>query len=526
MRALFFALVIVAVTGVMVTAADLADCVGVVRVFGDMSSWTSSCFVVGDGSWVITTNDSITEAIGPDTFQTIRHPLFISAYTGQAYECELKTANKELNIAILKLPVTGLPAAPLAKIADFSKAVSGTLGQLSSGEIVGGTWPTDIFGIALSKSGSQPRLGVEQWSAKKAFITDVGKYKWAFISGVSPAAPVPNGSMLARNGIVMGVYVSKLVVTGGREDIVYGRCAMAPEIARFCGDAGISTETLYDPPSPTVSKPSGASEAFQLQAQIYTAIGASKPERALNTAAALVKLLPKDAQARMSLGVAQLGAGKAEEALKTFDEAGALDPRLPNLRCNRALGLVALKKTAEAEKELLKAEEEFPNDPRPVVALASFYLSDEKTLDKALSYAKKATILTPNSAAAELMVGKVEKSRKNYPAAIKAIGEAIKMAPVWGEAWYAMGATYEEAGDKINAEKAYRTLAEKQPKNPDSLITLASFLLDIGKKEEASETLNKIRALNPPKEVIDSVQKLQDKIDGKPDKTGENPKTE
>jgi tetratricopeptide (TPR) repeat protein len=526
MRALFFALVIVAVTGVMVTAADLADCAGVVRVFGDMSSWTSSCFVVGYGSGVNTTNDSITEAIGPETSQTIRHPLFISAYTGQAYECELKTANKELNIAILKLPVAGLPAAPLAKIADFSKAVSGTLGQLSSGEIVGGAWPTDILGIALIKSGSQPRLGVEQWSAKKAFITDIGKYKWAFISGVSPSAPVPNGSMLARDGIVMGVYVSKLVVTGGREDIVYGRCAMAPEIARFCGDAGISTQTLYDPPSPTVSKPSGASEAFQLQAQIYTAIGASKPERALNAAAVLVKLLPKDAQARMSLGVARLGAGKAEEALKTFDEAGALDPKLPNLRCNRALALVALKKTAEAEKELLKAEEEFPNDPRPVVALASFYLSDEKTLDKALSYAKKATILTPNSAAAELMVGKVEKSRKDYPAAIKAIGEAIKMAPAWGEAWYALGATYEEAGDKTNAEKAYRTLAEKQPKNPDSLITLASFLLDIGKKEEATETLNKIRALNPPKEVLESVQKLQDKIDGKPDKTGENPKIE
>ncbi|NLN75056.1 MAG: tetratricopeptide repeat protein [Armatimonadetes bacterium] len=515
MRALVIAIIVLTAAAVGASAADLSDAAGVVRLFGDTSSWTSSCFVVGDGSWVITTSDSISEVIGPETIQTIRYPLFISAFTGRAYECELKAINKELNVAILKLPVTGLPAAPLAKGTDFSKAVSGTLGQLSSGEVVGGPWATKIFGITLDKSRKQPKLGIEQWSAKKAFVTEIGRYKWLFVNGVSPALPVPNGSMVAYNDIVAGMYISKLVVTGGSEDIIYGRCAMAPEIARYCGDSGIDSSTLYEPPKPTAAKFAQAGDAFQLQAQIYTAIGAQRPALALNAATALVALLPKDAKAQISLAVAQLGADKAEEALKTFDKARELDPDLPNLRCNRAQALAALKKTEEAEKELLEAEKGSPQDPRPVVALASFYLGDEKTLDKALSYAKKATILTPNSAAAELLIGKVEKSRKNYAASIKAIGEAVKMAPEWGEAWYALGATYEEAGDKANAEKAYRKLAEKQPKNPDPLITLASFLIDIEKKTEAAEVLTKIRALNPPKEVLEAVQKLQDKIDGK-----------
>jgi Flp pilus assembly protein TadD len=217
----------------------------------------------------------------------------------------------------------------------------------------------------------------------------------------------------------------------------------------------------------------------------------------------------------MSLGLAQLGAGKAVEALQTFDEAVKLDPKLPALGTSHALALIALKKTSEAESELLKSISESPNDSRPVAALADFYLANDKTLDKALTYANKAAMMAPNSAAAELLVGKVEKSRKNYQAAVKAIGEAVKMAPEWGEAWYALGVTYEEAGDKANAEKAYRKLVEKQPKAPDSLMTLASFLADGGKKDEATELIDKVRALNPPKEVLDAAQALQDKIEGK-----------
>lgn len=515
MRALIISLVIVVVVASCGLADSLSDRAGVVRLFGDTSSWMSTCFVVGDGSWVITTYDSITEQIGPDTSQTIKYPLFISPYTGQAYQCELKASDKELNVALLKLPVSGLPAAPLAKISEFSKAASGTTGQLSSGEVVGNAWPTTIFGITLDRSATPAKLGVNEWKAGKVFVTDMGKYKWMFINGIKPIGSVPNGSMVARDSIVAGMYVSKLSVTGGQQDVVYGQCAMAPEIARFCGDAGLDTATLYDPPKPTIARPSNADVAFQLQARIYSLIAARRPGLALPSAVALANMRPKDAQAQVSLGLAQLGAGKAEEALKAFDSAAGLDPKLPALRINRALALDALKKTSEAEAELQKAAEESPNDVRPISALADFYLASDKTIDKALIYAKKAAAMSPNSAAAELRVGKVEKSKKDYQAAVIAIGEAIKMAPKWGEAWYALGTTYEEAGDKANAEKAYRTLVEKQPTNPDSLLTLASFLADQGNRSEASEIIAKVRGMAPAKEVLEAAQALQDKIDGK-----------
>lgn len=515
MRALIIALVMVIGAASCGLAGSLADCAGVVRVFGDTSSWMSTCFVVGDGSWVITTGYSITERMGPNAGQTVRYPLFVSAYTGQAYQCELKATDKDLDVALLKLPVSGLPGAPLAKITEFSKAASGTMGQLSSGEVVGNAWPTDVYGITLDQSAKPVKLGVNEWKTNKVFITDIGKNKWMFVNGVKPAGSVPNGSMVARDSTVAGMYVSRLVITGGKDDVIYGRCAMAPEIARFCGESGIDTATLYDPPKATVAKPEDADVAFQLQARIYSQIGAHRPALAVDPATTLVSLRPKDAQARMSLGLAQLGVGRAEEALKAFDEAGKIDPTLAALRVNRALALIALKKNSEAETELQKAVEEFPNDSRPIAALADFYLADEKTIDKALIYARKASIMMPNSASAELLVGKVEKSKKDYQAAVIAINEALKMAPKWGEAWYALGATYEEAGDKANAEKAYRKLVENQPKDPASLMTLASFLGDAGKNVEAIELIGKIRDMSPPKEVLDAAQALQDKIDGK-----------
>lgn len=515
MRAVMLALALATAAGCPSAATSLADCAGVVRAFGDMSSWMSTCFVIGDGSYVLTTWDSITEVINADTRQIIRFPLFISAYTGQAYHCETVASSKELNIAILKLPISGLPAAPLAPFDAFAKAACGTMGQLSQGEAVGNKWPTTIYGITLDKSAKPPKLGLSQWNADKVFVTDIGEHKWMFVSSISPPDAVPNGAMVARDSVVVGIYVNKLVITGGGQDVTYGRCAMSPEIARFCGSSGIDTATLYDPPKPTIVKPKDADAVFQLCSRIYSQVGAGKPALALQPATALTKARPDDAQAWMALGVAQLGANKAEEALKSFDEAMKLNAKLPMLRTNRAFALAALKKTSEAESELLKAVSESAADPRPVVALAEFYLADEKTLDKALTYAKKAATMSPNSAAAQLLVGKVEKNRKQYQEAVNAIGEAIKMAPDWWEAWYALGSTYEAAGDKTNAEKAYRMLVEKHPKNPDSYMTLASFLADEGKKSEAIELLSKLKALRPMKEVLDAAQELQDKIEGK-----------
>lgn len=515
MRILVLAFVLVTMVAACATAVTFADSAGVVRAFADSSSWVSTCFVVGDGSWVVTSYRSVTERVGPTASQTVRYPIFISPYTGLAYQCEVKATNKDLEVALLKLPVSGLPAVQLAQMSEFDKAGKGSTGQLSSGDLAGNKWPTSIYGMTLEKSAKGSKLVVDQWSAARVFVTDMGKYKWAFVSELNPETAIPNGSIVARDTTVVGMYLNKLRVTGGKTDLVYGRCAMSPDIARFVGDSGVSTAMLYDPPKPTIQKPADADAAFQLQSRIYSLMGQQLLAQALAPATALATMRPKDAQSRLALGQAQMASGKFEEALKTFDETAVLDAKIPTLRTNRALALVALKKNTEAEAELLKAAQESPSDPRPVVGLADFYLGDDKTLDKALIYAKKAAIMLPNSAAAQLLLGKAEKSNKNYTAAVNAIGEALKLSPALSEAYYALGATYEAGGDLVHAEQAYRKLVEKLPKAPDALMTLASFLADQGNKDEPLALIAKVRDLKPPKEVLDAAQALQDRIEGK-----------
>lgn len=512
---LFLAFVILTIAASGASAASMSDCAGVVRVFGDAGSWMSSCFVVGDGSWVVTTRDAIVEKVGPKTEQTIRRPIFISAYNGRAYQCEVKAQDKELNIALLKLPVSGLPSMPLAQLVDFSKAAYGTMGQLMSGDPIGNKWLTEIYGVTRTQTEAGGVLGIGQWKASQVFVCEVGNYKMAFLSELSPDNLVPNGAAVVREGKIVGMYLNKLRLTGGKEDVVYGRCAISPDIAAFLSKNGIDTSTLYNAQTATVKRDENSDAVFQLQAVIYSVIGAGKPEAALDAAQMLVKVRADDAQALMVMGLAQIAGKQFEEAIKTFDKAAEIDPKLSGLRMNRALAFVGLEKREEAEKELLKAVEETPGDVRPVSALADFYLGDDETYDKALQYAKKAVTMAPESPAALLLAAQVEKRQKAYSAAVTDIMAAITMAPKWGEAYYALGSTCEDAGEYGKAEQAYRRLVEIQPQNPGALLTLASFLADRGKNDEAKAAIDKLRALNPPEEVLKAAQTLEDKVEGK-----------
>ena len=516
MRILVCLLALMLICGPAWAETPFQDCLGVIRSFGDQASWFSSCVVVGDGSYAITSWDAVNEKMGPTSFQTVRNPVFISSYTGQAWQCEVKAGNKDLNVALIKLPTKGLPAAPLARWDDFvkSKAAYCTLGELMSGEPIGNRWPTQICGIAREQTKTGYALQPSSWDAVKAFVSDIDKYKWLFLINITPDKPVPNGSIISHGSTMVGMYLNKLTITSGDQKQVFGRCAMSTDIARYAGDKGLDTAQLYSPPAATAKRGPGADVAFQLQAKLYTAIAVGRPDSALESSKALIKLLPDDPQANMMMGAALSGTGKFDEAIKVFDECAKLDPKLPGLRVNRALALVGLKKTSEAEAELLKSVDEFPSDTRPVIALADLYLADEKTLDKAYTYAKKVTTLAPDSPAARLLFAKVEKSRKNIQASVDAIGEALKLAPDWADAWLALGATFEAGNDKANAEKSYRKLVEKQPKNPAAMLALASFLADQGKKDEPLELIAKVRALTPapPKDILDAAKALEDQV--------------
>jgi len=308
------------------------------------------------------------------------------------------------------------------------------------------------------------------------------------------------------------MYLNRLVITGGKEEVKYGRCVLSTELIRFLTKHGADAASLTEPPKPTIKRDKNADAAFQLYGKIYTLVGSGRAALALDFAKELSVLRPQEAEAQLLLGVALTDSGKFEDALKAFDAAAKLNPKLPTIRTSRALALIGLKKRDEAETEILKAIADAPADARPVTVAADFYLADEKTYAKALTYAQKVTAMMPNSPAGHLLLARVQKRNKDYKSAVASIGAALKLSPSWPPAYFALGSTCEEAGDKAAAEKAYRKLVDLQPKSPDSVLALASFLADQGKTDEAEEFIVKLRALNPPKEVLDAAKALEDKI--------------
>ncbi len=128
--------------------------------------------------------------------------------------------------------------------------------------------------------------------------------------------------------------------------------------------------------------------------------------------------------------------------------------------------------------------------------------------------------MAPDSPSAQLLLARAQKRNKDYPGAIKSINDAIKIAPVWAEAWFALGSTYEESGDQANAENSYRTLAQLEPKNPVALMALASYLVDQKKYDDVAGLIARIREQNPPKDVMDAAKTLEDKASGKSSESG------
>ena len=336
------------------------------------------------------------------------------------------------------------------------------------------------------------------------------------MSEVTPEGAIPSGSAVMRDTTVIGMYLNKLRITGGRTEFVYGRIAISTEIARYLSNHSISTAELYTPPTPTIKRSDDSDTIFQLEARVYSSIGARAPALAVEPASALVKIVPDNAQTQLALAVALTGAGKFEDAMKALDAAAKLDPRTADLENEPRNGAHRTGEESRGRGRVPAGSESCPRRHPPAYSNRRFlHVRRENARDKALTYAQQAVTAAPNSPATLLLVARVQKRQKNYQAAEATIVSAMKMAPEWADAYYALGSTFESAGDTENAEKAYVKLVGKQPKNPAYLLTLASFYADHDKKDDAAEQITKIRALNPPKPVLDAAKALEDKMAGK-----------
>ncbi|MDO8588799.1 MAG: tetratricopeptide repeat protein [Armatimonadota bacterium] len=519
MRTLALTLLLIAVVGAASVAAppkaaDCSDALVAIFVFGDTRGWMGAGFLVGDGQWVVTMADVVTEKINAETKLTVKYATVLSPWTGESYRAEVKTVDMKKNLAVLRLPMKGLPAVPLAGADGFKKARAVTIGQIFSGEQVGNRWDTTIQALSREPNPKRPAaLVVRKWTAQNAVLSETKGIDWLFLSKMDPADNAPRASMVLReDGTAVGMYNSRLEVGEGKKPASYGQSLPSTELIKTLATLGVDAAGLRKASAPTIEPDKHAKQGLQLIWATLTQTILGKWTEARKNATSLLDLRPESPTANLLMGVTLAGGGKTEEAVKHMDKAISLDPNVPGGYFTRGAALASLKKTKEAEADFRKAIEQTPDDVKPMIALADLIAADKARRTEAAEIARKAVKTSPQDPLARMTLALILKSAGSYDQAIAELKEVLKIAPRWGEAKAALAAIYEASGDVASAETQYRDLVKAEPENPDALFTLASFLADHEKKTEAKELVTKLLAMKLPKELETAAKELEKKL--------------
>jgi protein O-GlcNAc transferase len=196
-----------------------------------------------------------------------------------------------------------------------------------------------------------------------------------------------------------------------------------------------------------------------------------------------------------------------EEAIELYDEALKLRPDFAEVEFQKAGALVALKRTAEAEKSYRRAMELKPAwalppaalglllartpgrereaeaplrralelDPKNLLATIALAELRARSNDAAESLAlwRRATELNDQDAALWVERGRAERAAKDLPAALKSFERALILEPSSVDAGLARVDIYLESGDKAHAVEAARALETRANEVKDWKLAVA-----------------------------------------------------
>lgn len=195
------------------------------------------------------------------------------------------------------------------------------------------------------------------------------------------------------------------------------------------------------------------------------------------------ELSPDSPAVHQLLGYALLATGYAAEAiphLKMINDAGALG--IAELQAGQA---------AEAVTNLQAALAKAPDDPDLL-----FYLSRASTALAGQSLDRLRSI-DPNSARGHQALGQTEYEMKRLPEAAKEYEQAIAMRPDLPGLRLELGQVFAAGSEWAKAEEQFRGEAKLQPGNAEAAYRLGNALLQQGKMKEAAVELKRSDSLGP-----------------------------
>lgn len=159
-----------------------------------------------------------------------------------------------------------------------------------------------------------------------------------------------------------------------------------------------------------------------------------------------------EAARQNNLGVAYMNQQLFEKALKNFEQAASLDPKLQIAGVNQGIALVNLGKVDAAQPLLDEAVKSNPSDAH---AWYNLGLLSKNTgeVKLAIDAFKRVTEIDSNDADTWYFLGAAYAQDKQFPEAIDAFQHALKLNPLHASAEFGLSRAYQQSGDPTHARE-------------------------------------------------------------------------
>jgi tetratricopeptide (TPR) repeat protein len=153
-----------------------------------------------------------------------------------------------------------------------------------------------------------------------------------------------------------------------------------------------------------------------------------------------------------NLGAAYMNQQLFEKALKVFEQATALDPKLAIAQVNQGVALLNLGHIDTARILLEQTVKQNPNDP---YAWYSFGILEKNSANSqaAVEAFRRVTEIDPNDADAWYFLGASFAQNKQYPEALDSFQRALKLSPQHASAEFGLSRAYQQLADLAHARE-------------------------------------------------------------------------
>src|SRR3984957_8450811 len=157
--------------------------------------------------------------------------------------------------------------------------------------------------------------------------------------------------------------------------------------------------------------------------------------------------------ARMNnLGAAYMNQQLFEKALKFFQQAAELDPKLAIARLNEGIAFLNLQKIDEAKAALEDALKQDPKNPQAWYNLG-LYAKNTGDAQSAIDAFRHVSEIDPSDADTWYFLGSAYVQAKQFPQAIEAFQHALQLNPLHASAEFGLSRAYQQSADIDHARE-------------------------------------------------------------------------